>query len=55
LSDSPDKIEIINWLENGVNINKYIKPFICTFWGVQYDTTFPPIDWNVHCHADDEL
>jgi hypothetical protein len=34
--------EIINWLENGVNFNKYIKPFICTFRGVQYDTKFSP-------------
>lgn len=34
--------EIKYWIRQGININDYIKPFKGSFWGVDYDTDYPP-------------
>ena len=34
--------EIKHWVENGVDIKQYMKPFKGEFWGKAYDCDFPP-------------
>ena len=35
-------IDILSWIENGVDIHGFLQPFNGNFWGVTYDDIFPP-------------
>ena len=42
IPDSEMKEEIMSWVQDGVDINRYIRPFKGVFGGQHYDHNFPP-------------
>ena len=42
LENNPFKEQILQWLQYGVDVKKFIKPFKGTFKGSKYDSRFPP-------------
>lgn len=42
MDDSDSNVEVKGWLEHGVSVHNYIKPFKGSFWGSEYDSEFPP-------------
>ena len=42
LKNNPSKEQILQWLQYGVDVKEFIKPFKGTFKGTKYDSRFPP-------------
>ena len=42
LKDNPSKPQILQWLEHGVDIKKFMRPFKGTYKGASYDSSCPP-------------
>ena len=42
ITDDDLREEILCWVTEGVDVNRYIKPFKGVFWGQAYDHAFPP-------------